>query len=134
MLSLNKVTLIGNLTRDPELQHVPSGAAVVNLGLAVNYRYTNGQGEPKEETTFLTVVVWQKQAEAIAQYLKKGAPVLVEGRLQSQSWETKDGDKRMIVKVAAERVQWLGRKPQGEASPQTGAPAPAPADDDGVPF
>lgn len=132
MMSLNKVLLIGHLTRDPELRFTPSGAAVASLGLAVNRRYTNGSGEPKEEVAFLTVVVWQKQAEAVAQYLKKGSPALVEGRLQTRTWETKDGEKRSTVEIVAERVQFLGRKPQAAAAPEAGAPAPAGEDE--VPF
>lgn len=132
MMSLNKVLLIGHLTRDPELRYTPSGTAVADLGLAVNRRYTNGSGEPKEEVAFLTVVVWQKQAEATAQYLKKGSPVLIEGRLASRSWETKAGEKRSTVEVVAERVQFLGRKPEGAAAPETGAPAPGGEDE--VPF
>lgn len=132
MYSLNKVFLIGNLTRDPELRYTPSGAAVANLGLAVNRRYTNGQGEAKEDVAFLTVVVWQKQAEAVAQYLTKGSPALVEGRLQTRTWETKDGEKRSTVEVVAERVQFLGRKPEGAGAPQAD-PAP-PAGEDEVPF
>lgn len=132
MLSLNKVLLIGHLTRDPELRYTPSGAAVANLGLAVNRRYTNGSGEPKEDVAFLTVVAWQKQAETTAQYLKKGSPVLIEGRLQTRTWESKDGEKRSTVEVVAERVQFLGRKPEGGAAPETDAPAPAGEDE--VPF
>lgn len=132
MASLNRVYLIGNLTRDPELRYTPGGTAVANLGLAVNRRYTNGSGEVKEETTFLTVVVWAKQAETVAQYLRKGSPALIEGRLQSRTWETKDGEKRAAVEVVAERVQFLGRKPEGAAAPEPEAPAPA--DEDEVPF
>lgn len=132
MYSLNKVLLIGHLTRDPELRSTPSGAAVADLGLAVNRRYTNGSGEPKEDVTFLTVVVWQKQAEATAQYLKKGSPVLIEGRLASRSWESKAGEKRTALEVVAERVQFLGRKPEGSAAAQA-SPA-RPAGEDEVPF
>jgi single-strand DNA-binding protein len=116
MASLNKVFLIGNLTRAPELRYTPSGTAVSDLRLAVNRSYTTQGGDRREETCFLTVVVWGKQAESSAQYLDKGSPVLVEGRLQTRDWETKDGQKRNVVEVVAERLQFLGR---GRA---TGAP------------
>jgi single-strand DNA-binding protein len=109
MASLNKVFLIGNLTRQPELRYTPSGTAVVDLRLAVNRSYTTQGGERREETCFLTVVVWGKQAESSAQYLDKGSPVMVEGRLQTRDWEGKDGQKRNVVEVVAERIQFLGR-------------------------
>ncbi|HOW35609.1 MAG TPA: single-stranded DNA-binding protein [Candidatus Omnitrophota bacterium] len=108
MASLNKVLLIGNLTRDPELRYTPSGMAVTNLGLAVNRKFKNKNGELKEETCFITVVSWGKQAEVCNQYLQKGRPVCVEGRLQSRSWETKEGQKRNTIEVQAERIQFLG--------------------------
>ena len=129
MPSLNKVFLMGNLTRDPELRYTASGTAVADLGLAVNRRYTNGGGELKEEVLFITVVVWKNQAEAAAQYLAKGSPVHVEGRLQSRSWETKDGDKRTTFEVVAERLQFLGRKPEAAGSSD---PTDTPPDE--VPF
>ena len=109
MASLNKVFLIGNLTRDPELRYTPAGVAVTNLGLAVNRRFRDKSGEVKEDVCFLTVTVWDKQAEACCQYLKKGSPVFVEGVLQSRSWETNDGQKRSTIDVRAERVQFLGK-------------------------
>ncbi len=108
MANLNKVFLIGNLTRDPELRYTPNGTAVANLGLAVNRRFKDSSGELKEEVCFLTVTVWDKQAEACCQYLKKGRPVFVEGVLQSRFWETGDGQKRSAIDVRAERVQFLG--------------------------
>ena len=108
MANLNKVFLIGNLTRDPELRYTPGGTAVANLGLAVNRRFKDSSGELKEEVCFLTVTVWDKQAEACCQYLKKGRPVFVEGVLQSRFWETNDGQKRSAIDVRAERVQFLG--------------------------
>src|SRR3989338_613971 len=108
MANLNKVFLIGNLTRDPELRYTPNGTAVANLGLAVNRRFKDSSGELKEEVCFLTVTVWDKQAEACCQYLKKGRPVFVEGVLQSRFWETSDGQKRSAIDVRAERVQFLG--------------------------
>src|SRR5436190_22170551 len=109
MASLNKVFLIGNLTRPPELRYTPNGAAVADLRLAVNRNYTTQGGEKREEVSFLTVVVWGKQAEACGEYLDKGSPILVEGRLQTRDWETKEGQKRTVVEVVAERVQFMGR-------------------------
>jgi len=109
MASLNKVFLIGNLTRAPELRYTPSGMAVSDLRLAVNNNYTTRAGDKREETCFLTVVVWGKQAETCSEYLDKGSPVMVEGRLQTRDWETKDGQKRNVVEVVAERVQFMGR-------------------------
>jgi len=108
MASLNKTFLIGNLTRDPELRYTPSGVAVTNLGLAVNRRFRDKTGEVKEDVCFLTVTVWDKQAEACSQYLHKGSPIFVEGVLQSRAWETSDGQKRSTIDVRAERVQFLG--------------------------
>jgi single-strand DNA-binding protein len=115
MANLNKVFLIGNLTRDPELRYTPAGVAVANLGLAVNRRFRDKTGELKEDVCFLTVTVWDKQAEACCQYLQKGSPVFVEGVLQSRSWETTDGQKRSTIDVRAERVQFLGKfSPEAE--------------------
>ena len=106
MANLNKVFLIGNLTRDPDLRYTPGGTAVANLGIAVNRKFKDSSGELKEEVCFLTVTVWDKQAEACCQYLKKGRPVFVEGVLQSRFWETGDGQKRSAIDVRAERVQF----------------------------
>lgn len=88
MASLNRVLLIGNLTKDPELRYTPQGTAVVNLRMAVNRKYKSKNQEMKEETCFITVVVWSKQAESCNQYLRKGSPVFIEGILQSRSWRT----------------------------------------------
>jgi len=110
MASLNKVMLIGNLTRDPELRYTPSGVAVVNLRLAVNRRYKDRTGELKEDTCFINVVAWDKQAEVCNQYLSKGRPVFIEGRLQTRSWENSEGQKRSVVEVRAERIQFLGSR------------------------
>ena len=111
MANFNRVFLMGNLTRDPELRYTPSGTAVTNLRLAVNRRYKTQSGEIKEETAFITVVAWGKQAETCTQFLSKGRPIFVEGRLQMRSWETQDGQKRNVLEVRASRVQFLG-KPQ----------------------
>ena len=117
MASLNKVFLIGNLTRPPELRYTPSGTPVSDLRLAVNRGYSTQGGERRQETHFFTVVVWGKQAESCGEYLDKGSPVMVEGRLQTREWETKDGQKRNVVEVVAERVQFLGRPKAGGGQP-----------------
>ncbi|TAN62245.1 single-stranded DNA-binding protein [bacterium] len=109
MASLNRVFLIGNLTKDPELRYTPQGTAVANLRLAVNRRWKDKSGEQKEEVCFLTVVAWDKQAEVCNQYLRKGSPLFVEGRLQSRSWQDNSGAKRNVVEIRAERVQFLGQ-------------------------
>jgi single-strand DNA-binding protein len=122
MASLNKVLLIGNLTKDPELRYTPQGTAVVNLRLAVNRRFkSRTTQENKEEVCFITVVAWDKQAETCNQYLHKGSSVFIEGRLQSRSWEDNQGQKRNVIEVRAERVQFLG-VPQGAARQQAAAP------------
>src|SRR5215831_4492624 len=136
MASLNKVFLIGNLTRAPELRYTPSGMAVADLRLAVNSRYQTKSGEKREDTCFLNIVVWGKQAESCSEYLDKGSPIMVEGRLQTRDWETKDGQKRNVVEVVAERVQFMGRGKSAAGGP--GAPeaveASAGEGDDEVPF
>ncbi len=121
MASLNRVLLIGNLTKDPELRYTPSGAAVANLRMAINSSYKAQDGTRKEETCFITVVVWNKQAETCNQYLKKGRPIFVEGRLISRSWEV-EGKPRSIMEVRADRVQFLGQA-GGGASGGTGGGA-----------
>lgn len=108
MASLNKVLIIGNLTKDPELRYTPSGTAVANLRMATNRRFKDRAGEMKQEVCYLTVVAWDKQAEVCNQYLRKGSPLFVEGRLQSRSWDGPDGKKRNVIEVRAERVQFLG--------------------------
>lgn len=135
MASLNKVLLIGNLAKDPELRYTPQGTAVVNLRMAVNRRWKDKAGEQKEEVCFLTVVAWDKQAEVCNQYLRKGAPIFVEGRLQSRSWEDNAGQKRNVIEVRAERIQFLS---QGQSSvggqAASGTKAAVPADETGEGF
>ncbi len=123
MASLNKVFIIGNLTRDPELRYTPGGTAVANLRIATNRKYKDRSGEAKEEVCFLTIVTWDKQAEVCNQYLHKGSPLFVEGRLQSRSWDGPDGKKRNVVEIRAERVQFLG-SPSGkqEVTPEEKLP------------
>lgn len=111
MANFNKVLLIGNLTKDPELRYTPQGTAVVNLRMAVNRRFRDRNQEMKEDVCFVTVVVWDRQAESCNQFLHKGSPVFVEGRLQSRSWEDNTGQKRNVLEVRAERVQFLTAAP-----------------------
>ena len=114
MRGFNKVILIGNLTRDPELRYIPSGTAVANFGLAVNRNYSTQDGEKKEEVCFVDIVTWGRTAENCANYLSKGKPVLIEGRLQFRSWETEDGQKRNKIDVVANNVQFMGgRRDEG---------------------
>ncbi len=147
MASMNKVFLIGNLTRDPEVRYLPSGAAVADLRLAVNRKYKTQQGEDKEETCFVAVSAWGRQAETCGQYLSKGSPILVEGRLRYEEWE-KDGQKNNRLTVTAERVQFMGSPRRGAVSgdapdtgehrpasePAGGGSAPDSGDDDDLPF
>ncbi len=157
MANFNKVILLGNLTRDPELRFTPKGMAIAKLGLAVNRAWTSETGEKKEETTFVDIDVFGRTAENVGQYLRKGSPVLIDGRLRLDSWEDKQtNQKRSKLTVVAENVQFLGagRASEGAAPPETGsaraatpaphahAPTPAPAADapgaageeDDVPF
>jgi single-strand DNA-binding protein len=142
MPNCNKVFLMGNLTKDPELRYTAGGAPVANLRMAINRVYQSQAGE-KKDVCYVTVVVWGKQAEAAGEYLKKGRPVFVEGRLQSRTWETEDKQKRSILEVVAERVQFLGwgKGGNGEADSESGedegtpqSPAPATGSDEDIPF
>ncbi len=108
MPSLNKVFLAGNLTRDPELRYTPGGTAVAQFGLAVNRRFRNREGQMQEEATFVDIEVWGRQAEAASEYISKGSPVLIEGRLKLDTWESKQtGERRSKLRVVGERVQFL---------------------------
>ncbi|MFC5455106.1 single-stranded DNA-binding protein [Prosthecobacter fluviatilis] len=120
MASYNKVMLIGNLTRDPEVRYTPKGSAVCDIGLAVNRVYTSDSGEKVEEVTFVDVVLWAKMAELAGKYLHKGRPVFIEGRLQMDSWEDKQtGQKRTRMRVVGEQMQFLG-SPGGDRAPSGG--------------
>src|ERR1700681_3809490 len=155
MANLNRVLLIGNLTRDPEVRYTPKGTAVVEIGLAINRIYSGEDGEKKEETTFVDVTLWARQAEVAGQYLKKGRPVFIEGRLQLDTWDDKQsGQKRSKLRVIGENMQMLGSRGAGGGSPagagesgdedrpargttpppKAAASAPAEADDDEIPF
>ena len=158
MASFNQVLLIGNLTRDPELRYTPKGMAIAKFGLAVNRTWKTETGESKEEVTFIDIDAFGRQAETIGQYLKKGRPVFIQGRLRLDQWDDKQtGQKRSKLGVVLENFQFIGGpRPEGEAdSPRTSrsaaaaaspaappaadnsgpveADAPAPEDDD-VPF
>jgi single-strand DNA-binding protein len=153
MASYNKVFLLGNLTRDPEVRYTPKGSAVADLGIAVNRQYTLDNGEKREEVTFVDVTLWGRQAEVAGEYLKKGRSVFIEGRLQLDTWDDKQsGQKRSKLKVIGEMMQMLGGRPGGGGGeePEEGsrgrasgtgrssAPpksaAPAEPDDDEIPF
>ena len=126
MANYNKVLLMGNLTRDPELRYTPKGQAVAKLGLAVNRRYTTESGEAREETTFVDIDAWGKQAEVICQYCKKGRPLFVEGRLKLDQWDDKTtGQKRSQLRVVLEGFQFVGGPPsEGGAVPASGVVRP----------
>jgi single-strand DNA-binding protein len=125
MANLNRVLLIGNLTRDPEVRYTPKGTAVTEIGLAVNRIYSGEDGEKKEETTFVDVTLWARQAEIAGQYLKKGRPVFIEGRLQLDTWDDKQtGQKRSRLRVVAENLQLLGSRQEGGESSGPSSPPP----------
>jgi single-strand DNA-binding protein len=120
MANLNRVLLIGNLTRDPEVRYTPKGTAVADIGIAVNRVYSGDDGERKEEVTFVDVTLWGRQAEVAQEYLKKGRQVFIEGRLQLDTWDDKQtGQKRSRLRVVAENMQMLGSR----ADSETGSPA-----------
>jgi len=128
MANFNKVILAGNLTRDPELRYTPKGTAVVKLGLAINRTWKNETGETKEEVTFVDVDAFSRQAEVIAQYLKKGRPILVEGRLRLDQWDDKQtGQKRSRLGVVLEGFQFLGTGTRNEGVPSAAEPPRRPA-------
>jgi single-strand DNA-binding protein len=148
MASFNKVILLGNLTRDPEVRYTPKGSAVADLGIAVNRQYTLENGEKREEVTFVDVTFWGRTAEVAGEYLKKGRPIFIEGRLQLDTWDDKQsGQKRSRLKVIGETMQMLGSRSgsgggdegeQSRAASRPAAPpktsAPAEPDDDEIPF
>jgi single-strand DNA-binding protein len=149
MASFNKVILLGNLTRDPEVRYTPKGSAVTDLGIAVNRQYTLENGEKREEVTFVDVTFWGRTAEVAGEYLKKGRPIFIEGRLQLDTWDDKQsGQKRSKLKVIGETMQMLGGPRSGastdngdESGGRTGKPSAPPKssvtaapDDDEIPF
>jgi single-strand DNA-binding protein len=141
MASVNKVILVGNLGRDPEIRYTQQGTAVANFSLATTNRFKSRSGEMEERTEWHRIVAWDKLAEICGQYLAKGRQVYIEGRLQTREWEDKDGNKRSTTEVVAQTMQMLGRREgQGGSSSaaSSGAAAPdqplADAPDDEIPF
>lgn len=149
MASINRVVLVGNLTRDPELRQTPNGKSVCTLGLAVNERYKNDAGEWVDKPNYFDIVVWGAQAENCERYLSKGRPVAIDGRLSYRSWEAQDGSKRSKVEVIAGTVQFLGSRQDAGAGADIAVTAGAPsglnpdtsdfdsaagANDDDIPF
>jgi len=142
MASVNRVILIGNLGRDPELRYVQSGQAVTTFSVATNDRWTDRDGKPQERTEWHRVVVWGKQAENCANYLAKGRSVYIEGRLQTREWEDKEGQKRQTTEIVAQTVQFLGGRDGAGSGPRAGGAGPvrepdsasAPPDDKDIPF
>jgi single-strand DNA-binding protein len=146
--NINVVVLVGNLTRDPELRHTPSGTAVCSLRLAVNSRRKDQTGQWVDKPNYFDITVWGQQGENCAQYLAKGRPVAIDGRLEWREWDAQDGTKRQAVEVIANSVQFLGGRGEGEGSFPSGGgnqyvPASAssgrsddfaPAADDDIPF
>ena len=127
MAAINRVVLVGNLTRDPELRHTPSGTAVCNLRLAVNTRRKDETGQWVDKPNYFDITVWGNQGERCAQYLSKGRPVGVDGRLEWREWETPEGNKRQAVDVVADTVQFLGGRGDGEGGGGGGGYIPADA-------
>lgn len=127
MASYNKVLLLGNLTRDPEVRATPSGQNVTALGVATNRQYTVGGqgGEKREEVTFIDVDFWGRPGELIAQYLRKGDPIFIEGRLHFRQWDDKEGNKRSKLSVTGENFQFIGGRREGSGGPGGGGRPPA---------
>jgi single-strand DNA-binding protein len=144
MANYNKVLLMGNLTRDVELKYTPSNQPVANIGVAVNRRYRTADGEQREETTFVDCEAWGRTAEVMNQYLSKGRPVFVEGRLKLDQWQDKDGSNRSKLKVVVENFQFIDSRGGGDQSSASNVAAPAgassgggghqPIDEDDIPF
>ena len=155
MANVNKVILIGNVTRDPEVKFTSKGSAVTDIGLAINRNYTLDNGEKREETTFVDVELWGRLAEIAGEYAKKGRPIYVEGRLRMDTWEDKtSGQKRSRMKVVGENLQLLGGRTEGgggrpagggehesheapaprRSAPPASRPAPSSEPDDDIPF
>lgn len=145
-LNLNKVTFAGNLTRNPELKFLAGEKAVCEFGMASNRKWKDKDGTMKEEATFAEIVAWGRTAELVTQYLTKGSPAYVEGRLTQETWEDKEtGKKRSKTRITAETVQFLGSKQERSGEEQSAAPAPSPrrpaapsgggsSEDEGPPF
>ena len=142
MASYNRVILLGNLTRDPEMKYLPSGVAVANFGMAMSDRYTDRQtGEQRENVCFVDVEAWDRQAEVVNEYLSKGSPIFLEGSLKFDSWETPEGEKRNKLKVRLLRFQFIGGRQDGDevgggytqATPPDSTPIQGQPDQDSTP-
>lgn len=147
MPNLNKVHLMGNLTRDPELRFTPANTAVCQIGLAINRKWKDGNGEAKEEVTFIDCEAWGRTAEILNQYVRKGNPLYVEGRLKLDQWQDKEGNNRSKLKVVVEEMQFLHSKGEGgqqsppatqssqrQAPPKQPQGNHQPVDEDNIPF
>ena len=144
MPNFNKVYLMGNLTRDPEMRTTPTGTSVCQFGMAVNRIYNNSNGERQEETTFVDIEAWGRQAETISKYVNKGNPLFVEGRLKLDTWENNEGEKRSRMKVVLENLQFISQRGEGggfsngsvpDARPSSSAPTQKSEDiEEDVPF
>ncbi|HHT9129511.1 MAG TPA: single-stranded DNA-binding protein [Candidatus Brocadiaceae bacterium] len=127
MASLNKVFLMGNLTRDPELRYTPTGLAVASFGIAINRAWTAKSGEQKEEVCYVDINIFGRRAEVVGEYFSKGNPIFIEGRLQFNQWETKDGQKRSTLRVVADNFQFIGgitKRAEGAVPPVKGDKLP----------
>ncbi len=141
MAAVNKAILIGNLGADPELRYTPSGQAVASFSLATSEKFKNKDGEQQERTEWHNVVCWGRQAEIANEYLRKGSSVYIEGRIQTRSYDDKDGIKRYKTEIVTRQMQFLGGRPRAEQEPsqtqtqsQTTSEPEAPLDDDDLPF
>jgi single-strand DNA-binding protein len=139
MAGINKVILIGNLGKDPELRYTPSGTAVASFSLATSEKWKDREGNMQDKTEWHNIVVWGRQAEIAKEYLAKGRQVYIEGRIQTRSWDDKDGNKRYTTEIIAQRLNFLGTRDQGGASapdmpPEAPPPGDLGAEDDDLPF
>lgn len=141
MASVNKAILIGNLGSDPELRYTAAGQAVANFNIATTEKWRDKEGQMQESTEWHRIVLWARQAEIAKEYLKKGSPVYIEGRIQTRSYDDKDGNKRYITEIVGQRMQFLGSKggggggaDSGQAPPPSGPPGDIDGEDDDLPF
>ncbi len=135
MAKLNKVFLMGNLTRDPELRYTPSGTAIASFGIAINRTWSGPDGEKIEEVCYVDINMFGRRAEVINEYFSKGNPIFIEGRLQFQQWETKDGQKRNALRVVAEDFQFIGGKTKRDEGPSFPESAgPTDVNEEEIPF
>jgi len=141
MAGVNKAILIGNLGKDPELRYTPGGQAVASFSLATSEKWRDKDGVMQDRTEWHNIVVWGRQAEIAKEYLAKGRPVYIEGRIQTRSWEDKDGNKRYTTEIVAQRLQFLGTReqavsaaPSGEIPSEAPPPADLSAEDEDLPF